>query len=344
MKFNKLKTLYDLNSVLVKPAEGISLLEKTRVFAVEDRKKSWGYVISTFGILLFLLALNAYLPSTFWFVILKTGISVICGLLMMRGFIFYHDFMHGAILQGSMAAKVILFAFGALLLTPPTSWAQSHNFHHGHVGMVEGSHIGSFKIMTTEDYKAASWGERLDYKLHRHPIVFALALVFVFLINICIAPIFQDVNKHKDSIFAVLFSVGIGVGLWFIGGFPMLFFVYLLPLWIASAFGAYLFYAQHNVRDLKVFKKENWNYSQAALEASSFIKMSKIMHWFTGNIGYHHIHHLNPRIPFYRLPDAMASIPELQHPITTTLHPKDMWDCLRLKLWDEDHHEFQGFN
>jgi omega-6 fatty acid desaturase (delta-12 desaturase) len=108
----------------------------------------------------------------------------------------------------------------------------------------------------------------------------------------------------------------------------------IVPSAIASAFGAYLFYAQHNFPEVKIRDREEWNYVFAALHSSSYMKMSPLMHWFSANIGYHHVHHLNARIPFYRLPEAMAEIEELQSPPTISLHPLDIYRCLRLKLWD----------
>jgi omega-6 fatty acid desaturase (delta-12 desaturase) len=110
----------------------------------------------------------------------------------------------------------------------------------------------------------------------------------------------------------------------------------ILPLLIACGSGSYLFYAQHNFPGCKLTKKEDWSYVAAALYSSSYIKMSRIGHWFTGNVGYHHIHHLNAKIPFYRLPEAMASLKELQSPLVTSLAPADILKCWSLKLWDPD--------
>ena len=84
-------------------------------------------------------------------------------------------------------------------------------------------------------------------------------------------------------------------------------------------------------------------HTRASLESSSFIKFGPVMNWFTANIGYHHIHHLNPMIPFYRLPDAMKAIPELQNPIVTTLSPRDVLRCFRLKLWDPESNRMISF-
>ena len=103
---------------------------------------------------------------------------------------------------------------------------------------------------------------------------------------------------------------------------------------IASIIGSYMFFAQHSFEDMHILPQEEWSYYRAAVESSSYMKLNPIMRWFTGNIGYHHIHHLNVRIPFYRLPEAMKAIPELQSPVTTTLSFRDIRACFRCCLWD----------
>ena len=112
--------------------------------------------------------------------------------------------------------------------------------------------------------------------------------------------------------------------------------VQMIPSAVASCVGAYLFYAQHNFPDAVFKDRREWDYHFAALHSSSMFDMSAVMHWFTGNIGYHHVHHLNHRIPFYRLPEAMAAIPELQDPGRTSWRPADVVACLRLALWDPE--------
>ena len=108
----------------------------------------------------------------------------------------------------------------------------------------------------------------------------------------------------------------------------------LVPMAIAGALGSYMFYAQHNFPGMLRRHGSEWDHAHAALHSSSFMRMGPLMHWFTGNIGYHHVHHLNAKIPFYRLPEAMAGIKELQSPVTTSLNPIDVMNCLRLKVWD----------
>jgi omega-6 fatty acid desaturase (delta-12 desaturase) len=108
------------------------------------------------------------------------------------------------------------------------------------------------------------------------------------------------------------------------------------PCAVASALGSYLFYAQHNFPSVSFSDNADWTYETAALSSSSSLKTNPFMSWVTANIGYHHLHHLNSRIPFYRLPEVMKAIPELQSPKTTSLHPLEMLRCLRLKVWDVD--------
>ncbi len=107
--------------------------------------------------------------------------------------------------------------------------------------------------------------------------------------------------------------------------------------------GAYLFYAQHNFPGVVFRSNKDWNYSKAALESSSYMVMNPVMQWITANIGYHHIHHLNARIPFYRLPEAMKHIPELQRATTTRLTPSDVVACLKLKVWDPEQNRMLSF-
>ena len=109
-----------------------------------------------------------------------------------------------------------------------------------------------------------------------------------------------------------------------------------MPHLIAYAIGSYLFYAQHNFPGVSFNDKAGWTYEKAALESSSFLRTSRIMAWFTANIGYHHVHHLNAKIPFYRLPELVRDMPELRNPRITSLHPLDIFRCLRLKVWDTD--------
>ena len=239
-------------------------------------------------------------------------------------------------LIGSRVAWFLFRVYAAFALTPPRSWRQSHNYHHGHVGRISAASIGAFPVMTTNMWRDASAAARASYRLQRHPLVVLSGYLTIFALNICVIPLLREPKRYWDSA-VVLLAHGLLIGLlWVVGGFDVAFFAVLLPMTLASALGSYLFFAQHSFKRMHIISPESWTYYRAALESSSYMRLNRLMQWFTGNIGYHHIHHLNVRIPFYRLPEAMAAVPELQSPVTTSLSPREIRDCFNAALWDED--------
>jgi omega-6 fatty acid desaturase (delta-12 desaturase) len=252
--------------------------------------------------------------------------------------------MHGAILRKSRLGKILFYLFGLAVLTPPKSWRHSHNFHHANVGKpipvkarqfsLLTSDVGTVPLMTTEMWQNASSSQRLHYRISRHPLTILTACVTVFFFSLCLLPLLKNPRKYWDGALSLLIHGGLILVLWVFTGLSVTFFAFLLPFAIAAASGAYLFFAQHNFEGLQISPIETWSHFRASLMSSSYMKLGRIMNWFTGNIGYHHVHHLNSRIPFYRLPEAMSAIPELQKPTVTTLWPRDVITCLRLSLWD----------
>ncbi|MCS6857011.1 MAG: fatty acid desaturase [Sandaracinaceae bacterium] len=316
------------------------LLEATKPFQQEDRKRSWWHVVETFGAYFTLLAICALAP--WWWV--RLFASIVLGLVIVRAFILYHDFMHLSILRGSTLAKWIFYAFGLYVLTPPTVWRATHNYHHAHTAKIVGSHVGSYLMVTTEMWKSMNWKERLMYKLIRHPINIVLAYLTVFAIGMNLSPFFRNPRKHFDAAVALLAHAALLFAITMVWGWEMTLYTTIIPFFVAMMLGAYLFYAQHDFPEMYVQPRETWEYTRAALESSSYMEMGPIMRWFTGNIGYHHVHHLNPGIPFYRLPEVMAAIPELQHPRgKTSLHPRDIMRCFSVKLWDPQKEQMVGY-
>jgi len=243
--------------------------------------------------------------------------------------------MHNAILSRSGPARWLFRLYSVLALTPPRSWKHSHNTHHGHVGQIDAASVGGFALMTTEMWRDASLVERISYRVERHPLTILAGYLTIFFLSVTLIPFLRNPKRHWDSLLVLLGHGTLIAALWIFGGFDVAFFVVLLPLTIASAIGSYLFYAQHSFEDMRVLSTETWTSRRASMVSSSYMKLNKVMRWFTGNIGYHHIHHLNVRIPFYRLPEAMDAIPELQSPETTTLSFKDIRGCFKCCLWDE---------
>jgi len=310
----------------------LDLLRATRPFGFEYPAKSRWHVCSTF--LLVAAALAGAGLAPWWPVrLLLSGLGA---LLMVRAFITFHDFMHGAILRDSRLASVFFRIYGALALTPARSWARSHNYHHGHVGEISATGIGAFPIITTRMWREASPAERARYRATRHPLIILFGYVTVFGFSVTLMPLLREPRHHWDSALALLAHGGLVATLWLLGGFDTAFYCVLLPMFLASMLGSYLFFAQHSFKRMMILTPESWSYYRAALQSSSYMRLNRLMQWFTGNIGYHHVHHLNVRIPFYRLPEAMAAIQELQSPITTSLSPREIVACFRASLWDED--------
>ena len=178
--------------------------------------------------------------------------------------------------------------------------------------------------------------QRAHYRVGRHPLTVVFAYLTVFVNSICLTSLLENPRRYWDSALALAVNAVLLAGLWIFAGWDVMFVGMLLPQLVASMVGAYLFYAQHNYPDIEHQPEGEWSYAEAALAGSSYMEGSALMHFFSANIGFHHVHHLNAQIPHYQLPKAMAAIPELQNPGTTSLRPKDVLACLRLKLWDSE--------
>ncbi|MEM9069188.1 MAG: fatty acid desaturase [Myxococcota bacterium] len=316
-----------------------ALIDSTRPFTQESTVRSWFETVFTLSVIGGLIA-GALLVEPWW---ARAAFSVFAGLTIVRGFILYHDHMHNALLRHSKVAKAIFWWYGVLVLTPPKVWRQTHNYHHAHNSKVVGSHVGSYPILTVEMYLKATPLQRAMYRFTRHPLNIAIGYVTVFGFGMCVSPFLRRPKGNWDSIFALIFHVALVVTLVLVWGWGVAFYGLILPLMVACMLGGYLFYAQHNFEHMQVQPRHTWTFSRAALECSSYMELGPVMRWFTGNIGYHHVHHLNPRIPFYRLPEAMAAIPALQNPGKTTLWPWDIAKCFRCKLWDPDAETMVGY-
>jgi len=264
---------------------------------------------------------------------LRIFCSVLTGLLMVRLFVIYHDQQHRSILPKSHLADFFMRLFGIWALSPSTTWRSSHDHHHAHNSKLRVSNIGSFPIMTKEQFKVSSRSERVKYLFMRHPATILFGYISVFLFGMVVCPLLESPRKHYDCLLALLLHLALIAGLVTIFGWWTLILALIFPRLLACALGSYFFYAQHNFPGVIFNDKSGWTYEKAALESSSHLKTGPIMAWFSGNIGYHHIHHLNHRVPFYRLPELYRDIPELRRARTTSLHPLEILRCFRLKVW-----------
>lgn len=310
---------------------GKELILATKAFAKENRTRSWVVTLSTLA--MFLAAVAGTLWNVHWTAKVVSGL--LAGLLMVRMFIVYHDYAHHAILRNSPLAKLILNSFAVLVMVPPSIWGESHNHHHKNNSKFVDPTIGSYPLMTLEDFRKASRGKRFKYLATRHPLTILFGYITVFFGDLSLASFIKSPKEHWDGLVSVLIHGGLIALLIIFGGVEQWVYTLVIPYFTGMGLGAYLFYAQHNYPNVQFnYDIKEWSYEFAALKSSSYMGMPRIMHWFTGNIGFHHIHHLNPSIPFYNLRQAMKAIPELQKKPDTNLSPIEVYRCLQLKVYD----------
>ena len=295
------------------------------------RKEAW-FLVSTFAVMA-AFATVAVLPLA-WPLRLLGSLGT--GLTMVRAFILFHDRHHGAAFTESRIAKLVLDAYGLLLLTPPRLWRYTHNYHHAHTARTDGDQRGTYTLFTTEQWRNASKRERFAYRAEHHPLTLLFGYVTVFLGTFGVWPVLRKPAASWDSLASLVVHAGVGTLAWVLGGPAVFVFAFLIPFFLAGAIGAFLFYVQHYFEECSVPDDATWTHAGAALGASSHVAFGPVGSWFTGNIGLHHIHHLNPKIPFYRLPEALAAVPALQTSKPIVLSPRAIARCLRLKLWDAE--------
>lgn len=318
--------------------QGKQLILATKPFAKEDRTKSWILTLSTLFILIALLFGTVY--NFHW--TLKLLCSILAGLVIVRMFVIYHDHQHKAILDRSPLANFIFTIFGFYVLAPTGIWSASHDYHHKNNSKLFSASIGSYPIYTKQKFDKLSKGEQRHYLFIRHPLTILFGYFFTFMYGMCIKSMINRFSKNVDSLVALILHISYQVAVFYFLGWQTWILLCAIPHFISGAMGSYLFYAQHNFPAVTFVGNEEWTYEGAALDSSSFMKLSPFMHWVTANIGYHHIHHMNSRIPFYRLPEVWEGIPEMRTAKTTSLNPKDIAACLNLKVWDFEKQKMVG--
>jgi acyl-lipid omega-6 desaturase (Delta-12 desaturase) len=312
------------------------LLLASKPFIREDVTRSWLETFITLAglIVCFVIPFIESLP-----IIVRIFTALLCSLFYVRMFIIYHDYQHNAILQGSRFATLLMQAFGIFILAPHGIWKRSHDHHHTHNSKLTIHGIGSYPTISTKRFLALSKQDQRIYLMNRHPltVIFGYITLFIYWLNV--KSFFESPRKHIDSLVALVLHFVAAAAIAYYFGMLTLFIAWILPFFLAFATGSYLFYCQHNFPGAKFHENEEWNYEHAAIDSTSFMVMNPVLQWFTGNIGYHHVHHLNSRIPFYRLPETMKSIPELHNVTKTSWNPIEVYRCLRLKLWDPERGE-----
>ena len=315
-------------------------MRATKPYAQEDRAKTWRLLFVSYAVFATGELVAAFAPL----LALRLLGTVVAGLTIVRLFIFFHDWLHGAIFENSRAGAFAMHLIGWGVLSPAPVWQQTHDYHHRNNAKMLGAAIGSYPTVTVAMWKEMNPSQKRWYIFARNPLTMAFGYVTVFVGGMCVAAFLREPRTHWQGPAALVAHIAMLAGVTFVFGPLTALLTVVLPLTIACGVGSYLFYAQHNFPACVLRSREAWNYHQAALQASSMFDMPPILHWFTGNIGYHHVHHLNHQIPFYRLPEVMAAFPELQSPGRTSWAWSDVRECLSLKLWDPEQSRLVGWN
>ncbi len=267
--------------------------------------------------------------------LLVLAIAVLAAGFLLRTYIVFHDCTHGAFLPSRRANVWVGTTLGLLLYAPFVRWRHDHAVHHATAGDLDRRGVGDVVTMTVAEYRDSSRRRRLGYRLVRNPLVmFGFGPILAMVVGPRI-PARAARPRMRRSVIGTDIALAILVGAmcWLVGWRE-----YLLvsgpPALLAGSAGIWLFYVQHQFEDVYWQRAEGWSYADAALRGSSYLKLPKVLQFFTGSIGLHHLHHLNARIPNYNLQRALDENPTFND--VPTLSLRDGVRAVRLKLWDED--------
>jgi acyl-lipid omega-6 desaturase (Delta-12 desaturase) len=317
-----------------------NLRKQIASFEKSTTKKSIWQIINTFVpfIILWYLAYES-LAVSYWLALVP--ILLAAGFLV-RTFIIFHDCTHYSFFKSRRANRIIGTITGVLTLFPFERWGHEHSIHHATSGNLDKRGTGDIWTLTVNEYLAAPLKLRLAYRFYRNPFVmFGLGPIFVFLLknrfNRKGARKKERLNTYLTNILIVAL---IGLFSWIVGWQTFLLIQGSIFL-LSGSVGIWLFYVQHTFEDSYFEANKEWEYVLAAVEGSSFYKLPKLMQFLTGNIGYHHVHHLSPRVPNYKLEEAHNNTLPLQNVPTITL--ASSLESLRFRLWDEEKKNFVSF-
>lgn len=279
------------------------------------------------------------LSVSYWLTLL---LSIPGSLFMVRLFIIMHDCGHGAFFKSQKLNDIVGIITGVLTFTPYYSWRHGHAIHHATSGDLDRRGIGDIQTLTLNEYNALPWYRRLGYRIYRHPIIIFLIGAQINFIILQRFTYREDPKRENLSVHATTAAIlGLAALISALIGWQAYLLIQLPMMYLASLIGVWLFYIQHQFEETYWRPHPEWDYAQASLQGSSFYKLPKILHWFTGNIGFHHIHHLSPKIPFYRLEDAYRENDMFKHSPTLTL--ASSLKCLNWRVWDEEQGKMVGF-
>lgn len=292
----------------------------------------------------FALAYLAYrsLEVSYWLTLLFAFGAALFGI---RIFIIFHDCGHGSFFKSKRWNDIVGVIAGIITFTPYFAWRHSHAVHHATSGDLDRRGVGDIWTLTYEEYQKLPRAKRIFYRIYRNPFMIFIigpTIDFVVLQRWGYPDVFTKPRERNSVVFTNLALLGIVALATVTIGFWEYVLVQLPIIAFASSFGVWLFYVQHQYENVYWERHDDWDFATAALYGSSYYKLPKILQWFSGNIGFHHIHHLSPRIPNYKLEDCHNSAEVFQRVQPLTLRAS--LQSLRVRLWDEDRHKMIGYH
>jgi len=273
---------------------------------------------------------------------LTVPLAVLAGAILVRTFIIFHDCGHGSFFRSAKANHILGAITGVLTFTPYYHWRWQHAIHHSSAGDLDRRGTGDVWTLTVQEYLESSRWKRFAYRLARNPVVlFIVAPLFLFLIQQRVPSLKTPARERYSVYWTNLALACMAAGLIAIFGLKAYLIIQLTALVTAGAVGVWLFYVQHQFEGVYWERSEQWDYAEAALKGSSFYKLPKVLQWFSGNIGFHHIHHLSPKIANYHLEKCHRSEPLFQ-----TVKPITLFSSFRsltFRLWDERRRKLVSF-
>lgn len=323
------------------PAPDTALFQQlphiVKAYQLPDTRKATIQIINSFlPFLAIWTAMYLLLDVSLW---LTLGLAAVNAFFLVRIFIIQHDCGHQSFTPNKKANDIIGQICSYVSFMPYRYWAKSHNFHHGHNGILwEHRDIGDINLLTVDEFKKLSrWG-KFNYALFRSvPILFVIGPIWYILVHSRLPLVKMKGWEHaRKALFRHnLLLLGIHLGIGFLLGWEAFVFVHLPILAFFGIIAIWFFYVQHQHETTYKAWKDKWDYIRAAIQGSTYYKLPRLFHWLTGNIGYHHIHHLNPLVPNYQLARCHHENPVLDQ----VANKITFWQSLRCmfnKLWDEE--------
>jgi len=279
------------------------------------------------------------LAVSYW---ITLPLAILAAGFLVRVFIIHHDCGHGSFFKSQKANDIVGFITGVLTSTPYRFWRWEHAVHHAGSGDLDRRGLGAVWTLTVQEYLEASRWKRFAYRMERNPLVlFVLAPPILFIVLHRFSSPKASPRDRRSVYWTNLAILALAATLIWVLGLKAYLLMQVPVMMVSSSVGVWLFYVQHQFEGVYWRRHGQWDYTKAAIEGSSFYKLPKVLQWFSGNIGFHHIHHLSPRIPNYNLERCYKASPLFQGVTPLTL--SSSWKSLTFRLWDEPHGRLVGY-